>query len=187
MSDSAETPAPSAAASKDVKGSKASKSPAIVGAVGLLLVLAAAGTVAMKSNLGFDGIAAGQTTVTSVNPHDLDAAAGTLTQSVAGGLVDDAKRCRVPLVSMTIDKGTARVGSTIRIRSGSYVSPWFTVTAGTERIAIPYPAPYGSGAGRFVVEGNATGAILGLTPTKVLLDLPTAESIPVVWRPKTPC
>src|SRR6185437_6047433 len=107
MSDSAQ--APSAAASKNVTASKASKSPAIVGAVGVLLVLAAAGTVAIKSNLGFDGIAAGQTTVTSV-PHDLDAAAGTLTQSVAGGLVDDAKRCRVPLVSMTIDEGTARVG-----------------------------------------------------------------------------
>jgi hypothetical protein len=187
MSDSAETPAANAAVSKDVTAIKASKSPAIVGAVGVLLVLAAAGTVAMKSNLGFDGIGAGQTTVISVDPHDLDAAAGTLTQSVAGGFVDDAKRCRVPLVSMTIAKGTARVGSTIRIRSGSYVSPWFTVTADTERIAVPYPAPYGSGAGSFVVEGNATGAILGLTPTKVLLDLPTAESIPVVWRPKTPC
>jgi len=88
---------------------------------------------------------------------------------------------------MTIAKGTAPVGSTLRIRSGSYVSPWFTVTEGMQRIAVPYPAPYGSGAGAFVVEGNASGVILGLTPTKVLVDLPTADSIPVVWRPKTPC
>jgi hypothetical protein len=56
-----------------------------------------------------------------------------------------------------------------------------------QRIAVPYPAPYGAGAGTFVVEGNATGAVLGLTPTKVLLDLPTAQSIPVVWRATSPC
>jgi hypothetical protein len=88
---------------------------------------------------------------------------------------------------MTIAQGTAQIGSTIRIRSGSYVSPYFTITEGMQRIAVPYPAPYGAGAGTFVVEGNATGAILGLTPTKVLVDLPTAQSIPVVWRAVSPC
>jgi len=160
----------------------------VVGAVGALLVLAAVGLVGVKYDLGFGAISSsGQTTVSFVEPADLDAAAGTLTQSVAGGLIDDAKHCRVPLVSMTIAKGTAQVGGSIRIRSGSYVSPWFNVTEGTQRIAIPYPSAYGSGSGVMVVEGDATGAIVGLTPTKVMLDLPTAESIPVVWRPKTPC
>jgi len=156
-----------------------------VGAVGLLLVLAAAGAVAMKSGFGFGS--SSQTTVSFVDPRDLNDAAGTLTQSVAGGLVDDARRCRIPLVSMTIARGTAQIGSTFRIRAGSYVSPYFTVTEGMQRLAVPYPAPYGSGVGTYVVEGNATGAILGLTPTKVLLDLPNAQSIPVVWRPVTPC
>jgi hypothetical protein len=162
-------------------------SPTIVGAVGVLLVLAAAGTVAMKSGVNLSIGDSTRTTVSFVDPRDLNDAAGTLTQSVAGGLVDDARRCRIPLVSMTIAKGTAQVGSTLRIRSGSYVSPYFTVTEGMQRVAVPYPAPYGSGAGTFVVEGNATGAILGLTPTKVLLDLPTAQSIPVWWRPVSPC
>lgn len=156
-----------------------------MGAVGLLLVLAAAGAVAMKSGFGFGS--SSQTTVSFVDPRDLNDAAGTLTQSVAGGLVDDARRCRIPLVSMTIARGTAQIGSTFRIRAGSYVSPYFTVTEGMQRLAVPYPAPYGSGVGTYVVEGNATGAILGLTPTKVLLDLPNAQSIPVVWRPVTPC
>jgi len=191
MSDSAQTPAgniPPPVPGKPTTSSKrGSGSATIVGAVGVLLVAAAAGAVAMKSDLSFGTGSSKQTTVSFVDTRDLNDAAGTLTQSVAGGLVDDARRCRIPLVSMTIAKGTAQIGSTLRIRSGSYVSPFFTVTEGMQRIAVPYPAPYGSGSGTFVVEGNATGAILGLTPTKVLLDLPTAQSIPVVWRAVSPC
>jgi hypothetical protein len=191
MSDSAQTPAgniPPPVPGKPATNSKTgSGSATVVGVVGVLLVIAAAGAVAMKSDFGFSTGSSKQTTVTFVDTRDLNDAAGTLTQSVAGGLVDDARRCRIPLVQMTIAKGTAQIGSTLRIRSGSYVSPYFTVTDGMQRIAVPYPAPYGSGTGTFVVEGNATGAILGLTPTKVLLDLPTAQSIPVVWRAVSPC
>ena len=191
MSDSAQTPAgniPPPVPSKPATNNKAATSgAAIVGTVGVLLVLAAAGAVAMKSDLSFGSASSKQTTVSFVDTRELNDAAGTLTQSVAGGLVDDARRCRIPLVSMTIAKGTAQIGSTIRIRSRSYVSPYFTITEGMQRIAVPYPAPYGAGSGTFVVEGNATGAILGLTPTKVLVDLPTAQSIPVVWRAVSPC
>jgi hypothetical protein len=162
--------------------------PAIVAAVGALLVFAAVGAIATKYDLGLGGIgASGQTTLSSVEQGDLDAAAGTLNPAVAGGLIDEAKHCRVPLVSMTIAKGTAQAGGSIRIRSGNYVSPWFNVAEGVQRIAIPYPSPYGSGSGVLVVEGDAAGTILGLTPTKVMIDLPTAVSIPVVWRPKSPC
>jgi hypothetical protein len=191
MSDSTQTPVgntPPPVSSKPATNNKAGSSgAAIVGAVGALLVLAAAGAVATRSDLSFGTASSKQTTVSFVDTRDLNEAASTLTQSVAGGLVDDARRCRIPLVSMTIAKGTAQIGSTIRIRSGSYVSPYFTVTEGLQRIALPYPAPYGAGSGTLVVEGNATGAILGLTPTKVLVDLPTAQSIPVVWRAVSPC
>ena len=100
------------------------------------------------------------------------------TPSAAGPLVQDAESCKIPLVSMTIDRGTADIGSTIRIRSGSYVSPYFTVTEGMQRVAVPYPAPYGSGVGTIIVEGNAHGAILGLTPTRVMIDLPPLRASP---------
>jgi hypothetical protein len=68
-----------------------------------------------------------------------------------------------------------------------YVSPYFTVTEAMQRIAVLYLAPYGSGAGTFVIEGTANGAILGLTPTRALIELPGAQSIPVVWRAVSPC
>jgi hypothetical protein len=195
MSDSARATASEAtqaksAAAKDaaVTSRKVGGKPAMVAAIGALLVFAAAGSVAMKYDLGLSGIGtSGQTTISSVGQADLDGAAGTLTPAVAGGLIDDAKHCRVPLASMTIAKGNAQAGGSIRIRSGNYLSPWFNLTDGVQRIAVPYPAPYGAGSGVIVVEGDASGAVVGLTPTKVMLDLPTAVSIPVVWRPQSPC
>ena len=161
--------------------------PAIVGGIGTLLVLAAAGAVAMKSGLLAEGGNSASPRIYAVDQRDINDAAGTLTQSVAGGLVDDAKRCRVPLAVLTIAKGTAQVGSNFRVRSGSYVSPYFTVADGIERIAVPYPSPYGQGSGTLVIEGNSTGAILGLNPTKTLSNLPEPQSIQVVWHAVSPC
>jgi hypothetical protein len=189
MSESAQTPSATnaPATSSSGAGKKSGLGPAIVAVVGCLLTIAAIGLVLRKADIGMPSGNAAQPTVSFVAQDEIGAAATTLTPSAAAALVDDAQRCRIPLVSMTIAKGTAPIGSTIRVRSGSYVSPFFTVTEAMQRIAVPYPAPYGSGAGTFVVEGNATGAILGLTPTRVLVELPGAQSIPVVWRAVNPC
>ena len=195
MSESKQTPAASSApaasgtpaAGKSVTSKKSGAGPAIVVAIGALLTIAAIGLVVNKTGIGLLKGDPSQTTVSFVAQSEIGAAATTLTPSAAGALVDDAQRCRIPLVSMTIEKGTAAIGSTIRIRAGSYVSPYFTITEAMQRIAMPYPAPYGSGAGTFVIDGNAKGAILGLTPTRVLVDLPGTQSIPVVWRAVSPC
>jgi hypothetical protein len=184
MSESARTPAASGAA-LDRFG--ASRRPVIVAAVGGLIMLAAIGLVLRKADFGVVSGNPAQPTVSFVAQRDIGAAAITLTPAAAGGLVEDAERCKIPLVSLTLAKGNAALGSTIRVRSGSYVSPYFTITEGIQRIAVPYPAPYGSGSGTFVIEGNATGAILGLNPTKTLIELPGSQSIPVVWHAVSPC
>jgi hypothetical protein len=189
MSESAQTPAAKSppATNKLGTGGGPGRRTAIVAAVGALLIVSAVGLVLKKADFGITSGDAAQPTVSFVAQSDIGAAATTLTPSAAGALVEDATRCKIPLVSMTIAKGTAAIGSTVRIRAGNYVSPFFTVTEAMQRIAMPYPAPYGSGAGTFVIEGTAKGAILGLTPTKVLIDLPGAQSIPVVWRAVNPC
>jgi hypothetical protein len=188
MSESAQKPAGSApAAGKSGASNRPGRGAAIAAAVGVLFTVAAIGLVLKKADIGISSGDAARPTVSFVAKGDIGAAATTLTPSAAGALVDDAERCKIPLVSMTIEKGTAAIGSTIRIRSGSYVSPYFTVTEAMQRIAMPYPAPYGSGAGTFEIEGNGTGAILGLTPTRPLMELPGVQSIPVVWRPVSPC
>jgi len=80
MTDSAQTPAPASApaTSTSATARRTGISPAIVGAVGAVLVLAAASGVAMKSGLGVDNAISGQTTVSYVDQRDLDAAAATL-------------------------------------------------------------------------------------------------------------
>jgi hypothetical protein len=184
MSESAQTPtAGNPAAGRFGVGRR----PAIVAGVGLLIVVTAIGLVLRKADFGVVSGNPAQPTVSFVAQRDIGAAAITLTPASAAALVEDAERCKIPLVSLTLAKGNAALGSTIRIRSGSYVSPYFTVTEGIQRIAVPYPAPYGSGSGTFVVEGNATGAILGLNPTKTLIELPGAQSIPVAWHAVSPC
>jgi len=192
MSESAQTPAaksPPPAVPKPATVSRPSgRRATIVAAVGGLLILAALGLNLKNADFNFvSGGDPAQPTLSFVAQRDLGEAASTLTPASASALVEDGQRCKIPLASMTISKGTAAVGSTIRIRSGNYVSPYFTVTDSVQRIAVPYPAPYGSGAGTIVVEGNATGAILGLTPTRMLIELPGSQNIPVVWRAKNPC
>jgi hypothetical protein len=163
------------------------KRAAIIAVAGCLLVATAVGLVLQKADLGPVSDSSAQPTLSYVAQRDISAAATTLTQSAAGPMVQEAESCKIPLGSVTITRGTADIGSTIRIRSGSYVSPYFTVTEAMQRIAVPYPAPYGSGSGTITIEGNAHGAIVGLTPARVLMDLPTAQTIPVVWRPVNPC
>ena len=187
MFDSVQPPAtkdrPAAAAASN----KAGRSVAIVAAVGALLTIGAAGPVLKNADFGLKSGDAAQPTITFVAHSDIGAAATTLTPSAAGALVEDAERCKIPLAALTIARGTASIGSSVRVRAGSYVSPYFNITDAMQRIAVPYPAPYGSGAGSFVVEGTATGAILGLAPTKTLIELPGAQSIPVIWHTSSPC
>jgi hypothetical protein len=160
---------------------------AIVAAAGFLLVAAAVGLVLQKADFAPGSGDPAQPTISYVAQRDIAAAATTLVPSAAGPLVEEAQSCKIPLASVTIAKGTAAVGSTIRIRSGSYVSPYFTVTEAAQRVAVPYPAPYGAGSGIITIEGNAQGAILGLSPSKVMIDLPAAQTIPVTWHAVNPC
>jgi len=186
MTDSMHTPAPGAPVTEK-PGKLTGRRATIVAATGALLVLAAIGWVLRKADI--TPIAGDQTqpTVTFVAKNDLGAAATTLLPSAASALIDDAERCKIPLVALTIERGSATLGSTIRVRSGSYVSPYFSITAAAQRIAVPFPTPYGSGSGTLVVEGTATGAILGLTPAKAMTSLPGYQSIPVVWHATSPC
>jgi len=191
MSEPGQAPAtasePANAAARSRGNSGPGRSVAIVAAVGCLLIAAAVGLVLQKADLAPVSGDPAQPTISYVAQRDITAAATTLVPSAAGPLVEEAQSCKIPLASVTIAKGTAAVGSTIRIRSGSYISPYFTVTEAMQRIAVPYPAPYASGSGIITIEGNAKGAILGLAPSRVMIDLPAAQTIPVLWRAVNPC
>jgi len=76
--------------------------------------------------------------------------------------------------------------ATLRIRSGSYVSPAITLTEAPRRVAVPLPAPYPTGKGVISIEGTARGVNVWLTPGRHLESLNGIEAIPVVWTPKDP-
>lgn len=181
------SPAQSAPAARPTAAAKPRRMAPILGVLGLVVTLAAAGLVVVKSGVSVPTGDASQPTLTFVPQGEIGAAATTLAPASATALVSEAQQCKVPLASMTIEKGTAAIGSTIRIRSGSYVSPYFTITEAMQRVAVPYPAPYGAGSGIVVIEGSANGAIVGFTPVKKMIDLPGTQSVPVVWRPVKPC
>jgi len=99
-----------------------------------------------------------------VVPAEIIDASKTLDPASSEQLASRAKECSVPLAQVAIWKIPGASGGAIRIRSGSYISPVFTLTDAPQRVAIPFPAPYASGQGVISVEGAANGAVIGLRP-----------------------
>lgn len=122
-----------------------------------------------------------------VSPAEIDQARTTMDPLTSAAAVEDAKSCKAPLAYVTLASGAATTTSTVRIRSGAYLSPPFTVTANAQRIAIPFPAPYLSGAGVLTVEGQGTQVLVSLSPMKSFENLSGVGTINVWWTPKNPC
>ncbi|WP_147306400.1 hypothetical protein [Methylovirgula sp. 4M-Z18] len=101
----------------------------------------------------------------TVARDETDSALETLdpnTQSLIGA---DVKSCRQRLAVITVDKMPATPGGIFRIRSGAYLSPFYTVTEEPQRIAYPFPTPYETGTGDISIEGWVAGTRLYLSPT----------------------
>ena len=122
----------------------------------------------------------------SVAGSQIDAATATMNLDAAKDAVADAKSCRVPLAEITL---VAALGttSTVRVRSGGYVSPPFALTDRPQRIAIPFPAAYPTGRGMISVEGQALNLAVALTPTWNVNSLTGTAVKDVIWTPKAGC
>jgi hypothetical protein len=126
-------------------------------------------------------------TLSLVAPAEITDASRTLDPASSEQLAKRAKECSVPLAQVAIWKTPGASGGAIRIRSGSYISPVFTLTDAPQRVAIPFPAPYASGHGVISVEGAANGAVISVSPAWQLNSLDGSASLNVVWTPKDPC
>jgi hypothetical protein len=118
---------------------------------------------------------------------DIGAAAQTMDPAAAAELATGARNCSVPLARVTIAKLPTSSGGTVRIRSGSYLSPPFQLTDVPQQVAIPFPGPYPVGAGTLGVEGNATGVVISLRPGWTVPTLDGAAVRNVTWRVGSPC
>jgi hypothetical protein len=158
----------------------------LVGIVGGFLT---AGAVVLALNGGLPFIKKGPT-LSLVAPAEITDASRTLDPASSEQLASRAKECSVPLAQVAIWKTPGASGGAIRIRSGSYTSPVFTLTDAPQRVAIPFPAPYASGQGVISVEsvgGAADGAVISVSPAWHINSLPGSASLDVVWTPKDPC
>jgi hypothetical protein len=126
-------------------------------------------------------------TLAKVATVDLAGAAVTLDPAVSQQAVSDAKACKVPIAWVTLAKLPGGTGGTVRIRSGSYLSPAFAVSDAPQRVAIPFPAPYETGRGVLWMVGEAKGLDVRLYPGWSTPSLDGAAPINVVWTPKDPC
>jgi hypothetical protein len=158
----------------------------VIGIVGGFLT---AGAVVLALNGGPPFIKKGPT-LSLVAPAEITDASRTLDPASSEQLASDAKKCSVPLAQVAIWKTPGASGGAIRIHSGSYTSPVFTLTDAPQRVAIPFPAPYASGQGVISVEsvgGAADGAVISVSPAWHVNSLPGSASLDVVWTPKDPC
>jgi hypothetical protein len=158
------------------------------GGLKTLLIAAAGGLVTAALLVGiialFPSGQPGTFGLQTVAMADLNDAAQGMDAAVARAAVDDARQCKTPLafVTLSMTQGSA----TIRIRSGTYLSPPLILTEAPRRVGIPFPAPYPTGKGVLLIEGQTRGLNVWLSPGRHIETLNVSEPIPVVWTPKSP-
>jgi hypothetical protein len=76
---------------------------------------------------------------------------------------------------------------TIRLRSGNYISPNFSLTDAPVRVALPYPAPYEAGHGTLSVIAVGGEATVSLLPPWRVVGGSGLASHEVTWHPRIRC
>lgn len=89
---------------------------------------------------------------------------------------------RMMLIPTSVSQGR------LRVISGAYTSAWFQLAKGPLAFVIPFPAPYATGQGVLVIEGDAEHGVLSLVPgLELSLSSSTRLSIPVYWDVNSQC
>jgi hypothetical protein len=148
------------------------------------IAIAAAVVLATSSGTATRGTAS-EPAIQQVALAEVSEAVTTLAPNAAAVMGEEARSCKTPLAEVVLKNVPGAAPGLVRIRSGSYLSPPFTLTDAPQRIAIPFPAPYQTGRGVIVVESASTGATISLYPTNTV----NSGSFPinVWWTPQKSC
>ena len=133
------------------------------------------------------GSAGGASTLQVIARSDLDQAKTSMQPESAAQAAEEARQCKTPLASITVQAASGSAPQRIRIRSGTYVSPWLLLSDAPRRMAIPFPAPYLTGKGELIVEEATRPVTLWLTPPRDVGPQAGSNLIPVVWATTNPC
>jgi hypothetical protein len=185
--------APTAAASQSASESQKSPSGGLVASTGRAgyavaalggISIAAAVVMATSSGTAPRGTAS-EPAIQQVALTDVTEAVKTLASNAAAALGEEAKSCKAPLAEVVLKNAPGAAPGLVQIRSGSYLSPPFTLTDAPQRIAIPFPTPYQTGRGVIVVEGASSGATITLYPTITVAS--GSYPINIWWTPGKSC
>ncbi|WP_428483939.1 hypothetical protein [Rhodopila sp.] len=101
-----------------------------------------------------------------VNDSETTGALATLDGSPAfqAQFRERADACSRPLAWVAVSAPAGQVPTKIRLKSGSYISPEFSLSDRPVRIAVPYPAPYEAGRGSLTIFHTGGDAVIGLRP-----------------------
>jgi len=101
--------------------------------------------------------------------------------------IRDSKNCTVHLAWVTLVSNPGGSAGRIRLRSGGYISPAFSLTEAPTRVAVPYPAPYPKGHGTLFVLGTTEDAVVALSPPWHVLAKDPSHAREVSWTPVGEC
>ena len=77
---------------------------------------------------------------------------------------DRKTSCPQPLAWVSLAGTPQQAGLKVRLKSGMYFSPIFTLSASPVRVAIPFPAPYEAGRGPLAALIAGGSAVVALQP-----------------------
>lgn len=128
-------------------------------------------------------------TLAEIDPAEKLAALATLepNSTVTAEIRRGARTCANRLAWVTIVRAPGEAAGTVRLISGSYVSPLFPLPYTPARVAIPFPGPYEAGQGTLRVLDAGGASIVALTPTVRSSAQAGGVVRHVVWRPSDRC
>ena len=123
-----------------------------------------------------------------VEDQDIPGAIGTLDGSpqFIATVKDRSQACSKPMAWVSIMREAGQPAAKVRLRSGNYISPIFTLTDVPVRVAIPYPAAYDLGHGRLTLLSVGGHAEVALRPIWHA-EIQGEASRNVIWHPVKRC
>jgi hypothetical protein len=190
MTQESQMPQPTVAAG--TRANNKGRLPGLLPALGVA-ILAGIGCWMWLSSEGAPAGGARGATATSelaeVNDQELPAAVATLVPSPTfrGQFTDKKSGCPQPLAWVSLASPPEQSGVKVKLKSGNYFSPTYTLSATPMRVAIPFPSPYETGRGTLTVLHDSGGAIVALQPAW-RTPAQAGEGVRVVtWRTSNRC
>jgi hypothetical protein len=127
--------------------------------------------------------------LSEVDQQDIPGALTTIAGSTAfqAQFKDRPSECRQSLAWVSAAAAPGAKASAIRLKSGNYISPVFTLSTTPVRIAIPYPATYETGHGPLTIIGATNKVVIALTPPWRPPEGTAPATAEVHWAPIKSC